>query len=279
MTSLTSRFNRLRVTVALSVLTLSLSAPGWAEILLPDENETETEVTQAPEPAPEPVPTPEQLPAPLPVVAEVPAEKPLEPEKETSSSVRTIRDYFTPLYQQQRPNWAVEIAGAAKALGPDTLFPGQTSQKLRGVALQFEFQPAFVQTFGILGFGPSLSLYPALGGGLTRNAIGIWSGGGQVRYQARFFKNQFLVPMVGYSAEQVTYSLASGTKGSFTAKGAFFGGMLLLNLLDPMTAAEMYVNQGVYRTYVLAEFRNLQGGDSDVALTGRSAFFGLRFEY
>ncbi len=55
--------------------------------------------------------------------------------------------------------------------------------------------------------------------------------------------------------------------------------MLLLNFMEPSSAAEMYYSHGVSRSYLVAEMRNLAGTDANVTVSGSSYFFGLRLEF
>jgi hypothetical protein len=185
-----------------------------------------------------------------------------------------------PYYQQIRPQWGVELGGAAQSLGDSPSIPDLGDAKLRAISLRFEYQPSFLQGLGVFSLGPSLTAYPVIPKtSLTRPIVGIWSVGGQIRYQARYFREQPIVPVAGYSYERLSYSLASGTQGSFITKGAFFGGMLLLNIFDPGTTAQFFLNYKVTKSYLLAELHTYSGGDSNITVSGRSVFFGLRFEF
>ena len=200
----------------------------------------------------------------------------------TETSFR--RDDFDPRvpgYQRARPQWAVEVAGSLSALGGSPSIPNLGTSKIRATSIAFEFQPAFFQSLGVLGFGPSISAYPVLPGTtlVNKGFLSLVSGGGQVRYQARFFREQWIVPVVGYETQYFHYRLASGSTGNFTMNGPFFGGMLLLNVLDPSTAAEFYVDSGVSRSYLVAELRTSTGHDDNISIDGRSFYLGVRVEF
>lgn len=190
-------------------------------------------------------------------------------------------DSRIPVYQQMRPLWAFSVSGSLKALGTSPGIPNLGDSKVRAFSMQFELQPQFIQPLGVLGVGPSLNLYPVSPiGGVTRAALGgLWSVGGQVRYQARFFREQPLAPYAGYAMEYWNYRLVDESRGSLTAKGPFFGALLLLNFLDQETAAEFYLDSGVLRSYLVAEIKTLEGQDGLIQLSGRSYYFGLRFEF
>ncbi len=126
----------------------------------------------------------------------------------------------------------------------------------------------------MLGVGPNFTYAQGLGS-FTRQ---IFAPGAQVRYQARFFREQLLVPMAGYELRYARY-LFPEAQGALTAKGPFFGALLLMNFLEPDAATEAFIEHGVSRTYLVAELHLLSGNDATVSLAGRSLFFGLRFEF
>ena len=186
-----------------------------------------------------------------------------------------------PLYQQSRPLWGFEMAGSLKALGGSPVIPNLGDAKVSAASLQLELQPKFLQRLGVFGLGPSFEVNPVNPfDGITSTAMGgLWSIGGQIRYQARFFLEQPIVPVVGYCAQYWNYRLADGTAGRFWAKGPVLGAMILLNFLDTDAAAEFFVDFGVSRTYLVAELRNIAGNDSVISFSGSSLFGGLRFEF
>ncbi|MGK5086917.1 hypothetical protein WDW86_05120 [Bdellovibrionota bacterium FG-2] len=190
------------------------------------------------------------------------------------------RDPRIPLYTTLRPSFGVQATGSLKAFGGKDINADQKGKPARALALEFEYQPPFIQAIGVVSLGLSANLFPiAAEAGLTPNTLSIWSGGGQIRYQARFFREQILVPMGGYEAEYMSYRFVSGVKSRVMAKGPFFGGYLLLNMFEPSAAAQMFATNGVTRTYLVAEYRTLKGSDANINLTGSSLYFGLRFEY
>ena len=65
-------------------------------------------------------------------------------------------------YQVIKPNLGFEVAYTPWAFGEDeTVFPNQlTTDTMTGLSFQMDYQPDFLQGCGIIGFGPSLTLYP-----------------------------------------------------------------------------------------------------------------------
>jgi hypothetical protein len=188
-------------------------------------------------------------------------------------------------YDRTRPNWAFSASYSPEALGDGGTFPGASASaagKVRGLSLQMEWEPAFIQVIGVLGLGLNAQLYPEYPKtGLTKTAASLFSYGAQVRYQLKFFRGQWIVPMAGYAAEQMQYTLPDSVKGSFMASGPFGGLMLLLNPLDPTSAGEFYAGMGVKRTYLFAEMRMRAGSaGTDGPKFGESSWFaGVRSEW
>ncbi len=256
----------------------------------PSAPETAPIGTEPPTDPPTPEPTPESLQDPQPEAAAEPVTA--EPPPVTSISVAAESaaekpkiDPRIPMYQQLRPRWAVAMTGALKSLGNAPGIPGFDDSRTtapnsaRAIRLQIEYQPAVVQKYGVLGAGPSFTLYPISPlGSLTRTIGGMWSVGGQLRYQLRLLREQPLVPYAGYGAEALSYTLSSGPRGRFTVRGPFFGGMFLLNFVDPSAAAEFYVNYEVKRSYLVVELRTMEGSDGTITLGGQSLYFGVRCE-
>lgn len=239
-------------------------------------------------PAPAPSPTPEAElasdpePEPESTVTEEPASLQAERPAPAASEAESVELYDprVPLYQQLHPRWAIDVSFSLKPYKGQ--LPGASATNVtasRGITLRSEYQPAFLSRIGIVGLGPSLTIYPLVPTtAQTGNAFGLWSIGAQLRYQARFFRNQFLVPWAGFAFESFRYGLSNGTKGTVMLTGPFFGGGVLLNTLDSGMAADFYADHGVMRTYAFAEIRALTGASGSVNLSENSVFFGLRFE-
>ncbi len=184
-------------------------------------------------------------------------------------------------YNHYRPEWAIELSGTTKGTGDRTLLQSSQPTSVSSVHLQFEYQPAFLQDLGVFSFGPSLAFHPVISDlpNVQPNLLFAWSGGGQVRYQARFFKNQWIVPMASYSTEFWSYRFRNNLTGRMIARGPSFGAWLLLNALDLRSAQTFFLDYGVARTYLVVEMRTLTGSDQNISLDGRTYFAGLRFEY
>jgi hypothetical protein len=134
--------------------------------------------------------------------------------------------------------------------------------------------------WGSIGLGASIALYNTLPlNEITSSIGGLASLGYQARYEAQYWPNQWIVPMIGYSGEWVRFQLTNENSGVASTQGLFFGGMLLLSAFDEGAASEMYTNYGISRTYLFAELRNRGGSQDGITFDGRSYFFGLRFEF
>jgi hypothetical protein len=188
-------------------------------------------------------------------------------------------EHRTPGYQTHIPNMGVELTGSTNALGGSD--PSQTGHSGPGAFnMQFDFQPTGLQSFGILGFGPQAGIYPYQGSSNVSSSVaGIFELGAQIRYQARFFQEQWVVPEVAYELQEIQYSLVNGASGRTLGKGFDFGVWVNLNVLETSEAAELYKTFGISRSYLALEMRSLSGNNSDVAFSGASVFFGLRTEF
>lgn len=173
-----------------------------------------------------------------------------------------------PKYSLLKPLWGVQIGGGA--LHSSTSSSGLIGRPL---TLQIEIQPTFLQNFGVVSLGPMVGSF---------FSPTTFYGGGMIRYQARFIPEQFIVPMVGYeymmpfslSTTPASIDLASGTiSGTTATSGVVLGGWIFLNTLEPSAGSHFFVNHGVLRSYLTAEYRSWFNG----ALT--FWHFGLRIEY
>ena len=264
------------------------SAPKEPQVKAP-EAPLKAEAAPLPvEPLPEPPKAEVEHPPTLPVVEEKHEEAPEAPQvaektnpEPDSPGVSTQYNPRIPRYQQMLPSWGIEFTASGKPLGSSDLGidPNVPDSKTLGFSLKGEYQPLSVQKYGILSFGPSLSLYPTYPENQYATLFGLWSVGAQIRYQARYFREQPIVPLVGFALEYWNYHFKDGTLGGFTATGPFAGLMFLLNVIAPGEAADFYANYDVKRSYLVAEYRSLSGTNAVRTLTGGSFFFGLRFEF
>jgi hypothetical protein len=215
-----------------------------------------------------------------------PADAPvIEPPRDASearaeSVIRARREKWVPAYQLARPAWGISVTGSLQALGGSGIALEQGEATARAAEIQAEYQFPFLQAIGVISLGPSVSIYPMTPSGtVTASPASLWAVGGQIRYQARFLREQPIVPMVGYEAQRLAYRFNDGAAGSTIISGPAFGAMFLLNILEPSSASELYINQGVSRSYLLAEYKTLAGTDGTIDIGGASLFFGLRFEF
>jgi hypothetical protein len=186
-----------------------------------------------------------------------------------------------PRYQYQRPGWGGMLSYSPDAFGGDSGITGLAGESLRALHFSYEWQPRFLQAIGVIGLGPQLGAYPILPeGDVLSGPTSIWSYGARIHYQARFFREQPIVPFVSYTYEKLSYELKAGTSGTGTLTGMSFGGMFLLNWLEPHAAAEAFVSSGVLRTYLVTEYRQLSGTYSTGGgPSGNTLSFGLRLEH
>lgn len=204
-----------------------------------------------------------------------PAPAPQSSESPAQASTTKKYDPRIPRYQQERPNTALQVSGSMKAFSDSN----QTdATKLANFQILFEWQPEALQAAGVFGIGLNANIY--LGVGLDSvSPPSIYSGGAQVRYQMRYFREQPIVPMASYVGQYMSYKFGGGGSGTMLMHGPVLGAMILLNFFDQQTASEFYVEQGVNRSYLVAEYSLMKGDDGNLSVTGKSLFFGLRFEY
>ena len=101
----------------------------------------------------------------------------------------------------------------------------------RGIHFSLDYQPPFFQMFGVLAFGPEMNVYPVLpmNPGVASSIYSTWAYGGSVRYQARFFREQLLVPVVGYDYEHLMYHLNTLGKWIVDDVWRIYGVYILMN--------------------------------------------------
>ena len=178
------------------------------------------------------------------------------------------------------PAFALDLSFSPSALGGKDV-SGGSQVKTKGVSLGFEYQPKSLQSIGILGFGPSFNLYPILPArpDIQSTPYTIQSFGGTIRYQARYFREQLIVPEVAYEFARLSARTLAGSSGPLTLTGPEGGIYILLNRLEPSSAFDFYRDDGALRTYLTAEVRALSGSNSSLAISGSSYYFGLRVEF
>ncbi len=179
-------------------------------------------------------------------------------------------------YQLLRPEWGWQIESSLQSFGGQALHPSQNNNQAIAFGALAEYQPAFLQPFGVFSLGGSLHVYPYFGG--NDSLLTIVSTGISIRYQARFFREQILVPTVAYQYELLR-TLFKDQNAWSVLRGPSVGLWLLLNGIDQNSASHFYLNSKILRTYLIAEMKGLQGSVSYTAITGYSFYFGVRFEH
>lgn len=221
---------------------------------------------------------------------EIPDELPPSPTKESPKEEKPIQKpslaelrhkHRVPAFHNLKPNWGFQLAAGFKAFSNNKIVESQSDEtRIYAATLQIEYQPSFLQAIGVVGLGPAISIYPNTPSNeLTTAATSIYSFGGQVRYQARLFREQFIVPMVSYHWELFNYRFKDANSGRFMINGASVGLWVLLNAFEPSAAAEFYADQGILRSYLVAEYRDFFGSDDLVSVEGKTYYFGVRIEY
>ncbi len=189
-----------------------------------------------------------------------------------------FEDIRVPSYKIHRPQWGLEFTSSLQAFGGQALVVEQGTNPLYAFSLSAEYQPAFLQNFGVFGIGPTFTVYPAFGSTMTYGFLALLGTGAQIRYQARYFRDQPLVPVFAYSIESFSYQFNSGKTGTLISQGPSLGLWIFLNFLEFSSAAQIYMNHGVSRSYLTLEYRILAGQDANLNFSGGSYYFGLRLE-
>ncbi len=214
----------------------------------------------------------------LPAADESYAAEPLPP----SGSSTTRASRRTPLYEREKPNWGVDIHGSLAALGATSPAPADTTEayETRNFGLGFEWQPKFFQSMGVLSIGPSFNLYivePM--GDFVDGPLSIASLGGSIKYQFNYFHAQPFVPFVGYEVQVIRYRFIEPyPTGITTSTGFTFGGLLLLNWMEPSAAHSLWSDTGIKRSYLVGEVKTMTAGEPALSIDGSAIYFGLRLE-
>lgn len=192
-----------------------------------------------------------------------------------------------PRYDQERPSMGLQFVYSPNAVGTDIAVWDENhvvleNYKMSQFGFGIDWQPKFLQSIGVVALGATANVYPVTPlSGLTENGLDIWSVGFSAKYQAKWFRGQWVVPYAGYEAQYLNYrtdSIEIGS-GSTMFSGPVLGAMLLLNWLEPKAAFEMYDNTGIKRSYLFAEWKSLAAQSEPAFSTvGQSLHFGLRFE-
>ncbi|MDR3607004.1 MAG: hypothetical protein P4M08_06440 [Oligoflexia bacterium] len=182
------------------------------------------------------------------------------------------------------PNFGIQLRGSMSAFGSGISSAYTQGVHSQAAVLEAEFQPAALQNIGVIGIGPSVGVYPTTGTfsgtGMspTTGYFSLWEAGGQIRYQAKYWPDQIVVPFVAYEMQLLNYSLINGPTNRLTLTGGSLGLSLLLNRFDPQQALALYKSTNISRSYFFIEGNHLAGSDSTLSIGGASFFFGLRCE-
>lgn len=237
---------------------------------------TAEEIVEAPD---EPLPDEPTEPAKEEVAQEPPQAPPSMAETsptDTAASTAQVKRSKDAPYKLHRPNFGFAIsASPTVGLAAPEFEGAEFGAAVRSMQFQAEYQPAFLQSIGVLGIGVCGTLYKSFTA--MSDGLWTWSAGGQIRYQFRYFKEQWVVPTVSFGAEYLMYQLSAAQTGSLFLMYPGFGGMLLLNFLEPSAAAEGFASSGVSRSYLWGEAR-MQMGSGDITISGIVAQAGIRIE-
>ncbi len=198
-----------------------------------------------------------------------------------ASSISNYSAKVRERYSDVDPAWAFQPLVTLNGLGGSSSSIRQLKDvSSKGYGFQVEFFPHFLHKVGGVSLGAGLLVYQPsqVGGSILAKQIGLWSWTANARWQLHFIKHQPLVPFVGFEAEQLHYNFIGGPNNTIVSKGPSLGAMLLLNFIEPDAAADAFVTNGVVRTYLFLEMRTQSGSNGDMTLSGRSLFFGFRFE-
>lgn len=187
---------------------------------------------------------------------------------------RSNRDHSIPYYLQKRPIIALQIGGALNsALGAESTIQGASLDSTTSVEVSADFQPPWIQAFGVVAVGVHARHH------ITSQASRITGYGAQAAYQAKWFTNQWVVPVVRYSLDTLNYKLSGGGTGSLSDPGLTYGALLFLSAADPGAAAEFYNGYGISRVYLALETGQKSASDASFVLSGRVTTASLRFEF
>ena len=186
-------------------------------------------------------------------------------------------------YNHFRPQWGVGLNSSPVGMGDKNFsLPTNENLALNSFYLNLDYQPSFFQSYGVFSVGMLGSVQtPKLVNDSSKpGLIYLWSVGGDVRYQARYFDHQFIVPMVSYSVESLNYKLRTNSKGRLISRGPTFGVWILLNYFDPGNGKDFFYDYGIARSYLTFEIKNSSGTNLDGASTSEQSYYcGIRFEF
>jgi hypothetical protein len=196
-----------------------------------------------------------------------------------------------PKWDAEYPNWSMELSGTLSALGgTDYNLPllgaGGTQFRSYQVEASFEWLPKEVQPYGVLSAGLRGAIFPMASQVHTSSIFSLFSVGGLLRYQLRYFGQQWIVPYgsVGIDYFQFAFKTATTGQGSKWLFVPVAGISILLNAIDRLTTRDLHSMTGLRRFYLFGEFRFFPStfgsrGTHQIRLSGNSFHFGLRVEF
>ncbi len=191
-----------------------------------------------------------------------------------------------------QPHWSVEVkAGTfAPALENWRQFYGKRDVTEYGMSLSYKIfrqievgvDGGFLTARGT-GFAPlhsELTGSPVLTGRVTYN---LYPASAFVLLRGIFNENQWIVPYAGGGYTKIFYQekvegqdTVKGSANGYHARG---GLQFLLDGLDRSAANNMYMDYGVYHTYLFVEAKYTRAVVSGINLGGTSYLGGLLFEF
>ncbi len=191
-----------------------------------------------------------------------------------------------PRYDQERPTIGFQISYSPNAINDDLTATNEVNvpetYTMSHLGLALDWQPKFIQSIGVVALGVSGNIYPVAPlDGITDGGLDIWSVGVSAKYQAKWFRGQWVVPYAGYETQYLNYKTNTIEIGSGNTmlSGPVFGALLLLNWMEPRAAFELYDNTGIKRSYLFAEWKSLSADtEAQFSTNQASLHFGLRLE-
>lgn len=184
------------------------------------------------------------------------------------------------------PRWAVEIQGGSLRSAMDDWGDYYGDDRLGHLALGVAHRPWRLLEIGVeigyrsddgRGFAP---LHGTLAGDVAYRLFPFHAG---ALLHLGLYQDQWFVPYAGIAAGRAVYRVkveGQGTAtGGVTSTQFRVGVRLLLDRLEPRSAAELRDHFGIINTYLFAEFRREEAEVNGSDLGGRAWSGGLRLEF
>jgi hypothetical protein len=191
-----------------------------------------------------------------------------------------------------QPNWSFEIKGGlfAPSLSNWAQYFGKRDMPEYAMSLAYKVirqievgvEGGYLEARG-QGYAPVHSEnagYPVLAGRVTYNLYPV---NAYVLLRGVFNENQWIVPYVGGGYTKMYYrekiegqDTVSGSANGYHARG---GLQFLLDGLDRSAANNMYMDYGIFHTYLFIEAKYSHAAISGIDLGGTSYLTGLLFEF